>query len=95
MKRVEREKAVLQDKLYAAQKLVKQVMAEGGALLDTYHLEYSDIDFGGEDVEERCKLGEGAQVLTYSLSTITSPRTDLFVISCKQVRDRVQGHPQG
>ena len=69
VKRVEREKATLQDKLHAAQKLVKQVMAEGGALLDTYHLEYSDIDFGGEDIEERRKLGEGAQVLFIARST--------------------------
>ena len=38
-------------------------MSEGGKLLDTYHLDYSDIDFGGEDKEERCKLGEGAQVI--------------------------------
>ena len=58
------EKFTLENKLHAAKKLVKQVMAEGGALLDTYHLEYSDIDFGGEDVEQRCKLGEGAQVLS-------------------------------
>jgi hypothetical protein len=72
MKRVEREKAVLQDKLHAAQKLVKQVMAEGGALLDTYHLDYSDIDFGGEDVEERIKLGEGAQALTLLAPSIAS-----------------------
>ena len=60
---VEREKAALQDKLYAAKKLINQVMAEGGKLLDTYHLDYSDIDFGGENEEERCKLGEGAQVI--------------------------------
>ena len=60
---VEREKAALQDKLYAAKKLVNQVMSEGGKLLDTYHLDYSDIDFGGDDEEERCKLGEGAQVM--------------------------------
>ena len=60
---VEREKAALQDKLYAAKELVNQVMSEGGKLLKTYHLDYSDIDFGGNDEEERCKLGEGAQVI--------------------------------
>ena len=38
-------------------------MAEGGKLLDSYHLDYSDIDFGGDDEEERCKLGEGAHVI--------------------------------
>ena len=59
----EREKAALQDKLYAARKMVNQVMAEGGKLLDSYHLDYSDIDFGGDDVEEWRKLGEGAQVV--------------------------------
>ena len=37
-------------------------MSEGGKLLDTYHLDYSDIDFGGDDVKEWRKLGEGAQV---------------------------------
>ena len=60
---VEREKAALNDLLYAAKKLINQVMSEGGKLLDSYHLDYSDIDFGGEDEEERCKLGEGAQVI--------------------------------
>ena len=59
----EKEKAVLWDKLNEATKLVKQVMKEGGALLDSYHLDYSDIDFGAEDPEKWCKLGEGAQVL--------------------------------
>ena len=59
-KQIEREKAALQDKLYAAQKLVKQVMAEGGKLLDTYHLNYSDINFGKGGIEGRCKLGEGS-----------------------------------
>ena len=63
IKIVKRKMAELQDKLYAAQKLVKQVMAEGGKLLDTYHLDYSDIDFGGENEEERCKLRECAQVI--------------------------------
>ena len=56
------EKDILQGKLDSAQKLVKQVMAEGGKLLDSYHLDYSDIDFGGDDEEERSKLGEGAHV---------------------------------
>ena len=42
-------------------------MSEGGKLLDSYHLDYSDIDFGGDDEEERCKLGEGAQVMPSSL----------------------------
>ena len=59
----EREKAALQDKLYAAKKLINQVMEEGGKLLDSYHLDYSDIDFGGDDVKEWRKLGEGAQVV--------------------------------
>ena len=63
VRELEQEKFALEDKLYAAQKLVKQVMSEGGKLLDSYHLEYSDIDFGGENEEERCKLGEGAQVI--------------------------------
>ena len=62
MQRVRGEKARLQDKLNSAQKLVVQVMAEGGALLNSYHLEYSNIDFGGADVQKRHKLGEGAQV---------------------------------
>ena len=61
---LEQAKLALENKLYAAKKLIDQVMSDGGKLLDTYHLEYSDIDFGGEDVEERCKLGEGAQVLS-------------------------------
>ena len=63
VERVEREKQALQGKLNSAQMLVKQVMAEGGALLDSYHLEYSDIAFeGGAAEEDRRKLGEGAQV---------------------------------
>ena len=57
---LEKEKAALQDKLRAAQKLVKQVMAEGGRLLDTYHLNYSDINFGEGGIEGRHKLGEGS-----------------------------------
>jgi hypothetical protein len=60
---VQRDKAALQDKLYAAKKLIDQVMEEGGKLLDSYHLDYSDIDFGGDDVKEWRKLGEGAQVV--------------------------------
>ena len=59
----EKENVALQNQLYAAQKLVKQVMSEGGKLLDTYHLDYSDIDFGGEDEDDRSKLGEGAHVI--------------------------------
>ena len=66
MRRVQKEKASLKDKLFAAQKLVKVVMAEGGALLDTYHLNYSDIVFGEDGVKDRCKLGEGAQAKTCS-----------------------------
>ena len=66
----EREKAALQDKLYAAKKLIDQVMEEGGKLLDSYHLDYSDIDFGGDDVKEWRKLGEGAQVV---INATTSP----------------------
>ena len=74
MKRVEIENRALQQKLNSAQKLVKQVMAEGGKLLDTYHLDYSDIDFGGDDEEDRCKLGEGAQVICASCWHSTQQR---------------------
>ena len=35
-------------------------MSEGGKLLDTYHLNYSDINFGEEGIEGRHKLGEGS-----------------------------------
>ena len=58
----EREKAALQDKLRAAQELVKQVMSEGGRLLDTYHLNYSDINFSPFGIEGRHKLGDGSYV---------------------------------
>ena len=63
IQQVEREKAALQDRLYAAKTLIDQVMSEGGKLLDSYHLDYSDIDFSGEGEEERCELGEGAHVI--------------------------------
>jgi hypothetical protein len=86
---VQSEKAVLQDKLRSAQKLVKQVMKEGGKLLDTYHLDYSEIDFGGEDEEERTKLGEGAHVICTPPSS-QQETTDTYFSS--QVRYRVQGH---
>ena len=47
----ERKQGELQDQLCAARKLVEQVMAEGGKLLDTYHLNYSDINFGEGGIE--------------------------------------------
>ena len=88
--KAEREKAALQDKLYAAQKLVKQVMAEGGKLLDSYHLDYSDINWGKVE-EGRCKLGEGSQVC---VSACLWPACTFLhsVPFLTQVRDRVQGH---
>ena len=65
MQRVESEKAVLQAKLSSAQKLVKQVMAEGGALLDTFQLKFSEIDFhAASNGGERHRLGEGSKVNT-------------------------------
>ena len=54
--------AKLTVQLQQAKVLVEHVMAEGGALLESYHLDYSDIDFAGQSGGERCKLGEGAQV---------------------------------
>ena len=60
MKNIQCENAALQDKLRSAQKLVRRVMSEGGALLDSYHLEYGDIEFCGGDDGEKYRLGEGA-----------------------------------
>ena len=80
MERVEGEKAALQELLDSAQKLVKQVMAEGGKLLDSYHLDYSDIDFGGEDVEKWLKLGEGAQVET---NNAAAPYLSAYIIASR------------
>ena len=93
----EREKAALQDQLYAAKKLIDQVMSEGGKLLDSYHLDYSDLDFGGDDEEERCKLGEGAQVTRAATPPQHLYYTALLLMNTTpriraQVRHRVQGH---
>ena len=50
----------MQEQLQQAKNLVKQVMAEEGAALNAFHLDYRDIDFGGEKIEDRFKLGEGS-----------------------------------
>ena len=60
MQRIKEEKIKLVEKLTTAQKLVQRVMEEGGSLLDKYHLDSNDIDFGVGSVDERITLGEGA-----------------------------------
>ena len=50
----------MEEQLQQAKNLVKQVMAEEGAALNAFHLDYRDIDFGGEKIEDRFKLGEGS-----------------------------------
>ena len=76
-----RQVAELQDQLHAAQRLVTNVMAEGGKLLDIYHLDYSDIDFGGGKEAERCTLGEGAQVIRAAPPPLPSAHLPLQTVN--------------